>query len=176
MFNITRNLITGCIAALALAACTDGHSPEEIAATARAIPDANDLRRVINENRYFKIRSEARNLVLEHWDDTHWAFAATEDGCPSASARAWLASDLGDARERSLDICIATNAYFQPHSAKFSKKPCGCRIVIQDVQLMVPRQELPQYLWAAVTVFNVENEELIIQRGMIGIEKLSFVE
>ena len=38
--------------------------------------------------------------------------------------------------------------------------------------MTVPRQELPQYLWAAVTAFNMENGKLIIQRGMMGIEKL----
>ncbi|MFP6736856.1 MAG: hypothetical protein VB959_23870 [Rhodospirillales bacterium] len=42
--------------------------------------------------------------------------------------------------------------------------------------MTVPRQELPQYLWAAVTAFNMENGKLIIQRGMMGIEKLSFVD
>ena len=77
MVRFPRKILAGCCALLALAACTDLPSAEEIAATARVIPDANDLRRVINENRFFTLRSKMRNLVREHWEDTHWALAAT---------------------------------------------------------------------------------------------------
>jgi hypothetical protein len=176
MIRIPRKILAGCCALLALAACTDLPSAEEIAATARVIPDANDLRRVINENRFFTLRSKMRNLVREHWEDTHWALAATEDGCPSTWSMTWFAADIEDARRSSLNRCRVRNSYFHPDIAKFSKKPCTCRIVAEDEQMTVPRQELPQYLWAAVTAFNMENGKLIIQRGMMGIEKLSFVD
>jgi hypothetical protein len=160
---------------LLLATCQTLPTEQEVAATAAAIPDPNDLRRVINENRFFTLRPKARNLVLENWDKNDWSLATTQNGCPSPWHISWGVVDQIEARDRSLQRCSAHINYFLPHQSKFTNKSCGCTTAVENRKLFMSRIELPQYLWSPFTWFSVEGGNLKVQYGMAGVEKAAIV-
>jgi hypothetical protein len=164
-------------ALLFLATCQTLPSDAEIAATAATIPDPNDLRRVINENRFFRLRPKARRLVLDHWDDTNWALATTLNGCPSPWHIRWGGggSNLDGVRRVALEQCEARVGEKFPQTSLFSTKNCSCRIVAENGRMSVPRNELPQFLWSPVTWFSRVEGRLVVQHGMMGIEQASVV-